>query len=328
MKNIIFFVRHFTERGTETSIFNYAKYNEEILNNKSYIVAFTENKIRKLGWDIFGRLSYDKFKNRFTVIEIDEIKDITNVIDELNIDYFYTQTGGDNDVYEFENKSIWKNCKTIKHCVFNTRVPESDYYISISNCINNNCGTSYPVLPLLVDLPKVEGDLRNELNIPKDAIVIGRYGGYYEFNISFVYQCIFNILQKNNNIYFLFMNTKPFGEHPRIIYLNPSTDLNYKSLFVNSCSAMIHARSMGETFGMAVGEFSLMNKPIITSNSGDNEHILILKDKANIYNSPDELNYIFENIATIISSRNDWNAYKDYNPYTIMELFNKLLLSS
>jgi hypothetical protein len=328
MKNIIFFVRHFTERGTETSIFNYAKYNEEILNNKSYIVAFTENKMRKLGWDRFGRLSYDKFKNRFTIIEIDEIKDISNVIDELNIDYFYTQTGGDNDIYEFENKLIWKNCKTIKHCVFNTLVPESDFYISISNCINTNCGTTYPVLPYIIDLPKVDGDLRNELNIPKDAIVIGRYGGYDEFNISFVYQCIFNILQKKNNIYFLFMNTKPFGEHPRIIHLNPSTDLTYKSLFVNTCSAMIHARSMGETFGAAVGEFSLMNKPIITSSSGDNEHILILKDKAIIYNSPDKLNYIFDNINSIIASRNDWNAYDDYNPYTIMKLFDELIISS
>ena len=40
--NIAFFVRHFTERGTEVAIYDYAKYNEEILKNNSYIVCFTE----------------------------------------------------------------------------------------------------------------------------------------------------------------------------------------------------------------------------------------------------------------------------------------------
>ena len=121
------------------------------------------------------------------------------------------------------------------------------------------------------------------------------------------------------------MNTKPFGEHPRIIYLPASTDLTYKSLFVNTCSAMIHARAIGETFGVAVGEFSFLNKPIITSTHGDKEHLRILKDKAIIYDSPEKLKYIFDNIGSIIASRNDWNAYADYNPHTIMKLFDTLI---
>ena len=328
MKNIIFFVRHFTERGTETSIFNYARYNEEILNNKSFIMAFTENKQKLLGWDSFGRLSYDKFKSRFQIIEINDILDISNIIDEHNIDFFYTQTGGDNDIYQFDNKLIWKNCKTIKHCVFNTKVPESDFYISISNCINKNCGTSFPVIPHIIDLPKIDEDLKNELNIPKDAIVIGRHGGNSEFNIHFVFQCIYNILQNDNNIYFLFMNTPKFYDHPRIIFLEASVDMVYKTKFINTCSAMIHARTMGETFGAAVGEFSLMNKPVITANCGDREHIDILKDKAILYNSPDELNHIFNNIRPIISSRTDWNAYSKYNPRDIMNLFDSLIFSN
>ena len=42
---------------------------------------------------------------------------------------------------------------------------------------------------------------------------------------------------------------------------------------------------MVETFGLAVAEFSVANKPIITyGNSKDNEHLRILKDKAIIYN--------------------------------------------
>ena len=34
--NIGFFVRHFNERGTEVASYDYAQYNELLLNNKSY----------------------------------------------------------------------------------------------------------------------------------------------------------------------------------------------------------------------------------------------------------------------------------------------------
>ena len=58
--NIAFFVRHFTERGTEVAIYDYAKYNEEILNNKSYIICFTPETQKKINFPP-ERYSYDKF---------------------------------------------------------------------------------------------------------------------------------------------------------------------------------------------------------------------------------------------------------------------------
>ena len=43
---------------------------------------------------------------------------------------------------------------------------------------------------------------------------------------------------------------------------------------------MLHARKDGETFGLAVAEFSVANKPIITyANSKDKEHLRILNNK-------------------------------------------------
>jgi hypothetical protein len=325
MKNIIFFIRHFTERGTETSIYNYAKYNEEILNNKSYIVSFTEKEQIRLGFPT-TRASYEKFKSRFEIFEINNIEEISNIIEKYKIDFFYTQTyGGPNDIYKFENKEIWKKCKTIKHCVYSTEFEESDYYISTSKFTNKKCNTNYNVLPLIVDLPNINDNLKKDLNIPENAIVIGRYGGFEEFNIQFVYNCIQRILEKNDNIYFLFMNTKNFYKHPRIIYLDMSVDMVYKTQFINSCNAMIHAQSLGETFGLAIGEFSLRNKPIITCNCGAKEHIEMLKDKAIIYNSEKDLNNIFDNIESIIISRNDWNAYQDYSPEKVMKLFDEII---
>ena len=92
---------------------------------------------------------------------------------------------------------------------------------------------------------------------------------------------------------------------------------------------MIHARSDGETFGLAVGEFSSLNKPIITCRSNlDNCHLEILGDKAIIFDSTDSLITILENIQTISNSRDDWNTYKEYTPEKVMIQFKDVFLSN
>ena len=209
--NVGFFVRHFTCRGTEVAIYDYAKYNEELLHNKSYIICFTQEKQFTMGFPN-ERVSYNKFSSRFPVIEINDISEMQNVTRDYSLSFFYTLTyGGANDIYQFENKNIWGSCKTIKHCVFDTTSPDAaDFYISISEKLNEKYGTSIPVIPHMVDLPNCEQDLRDDLNIPKDALVFGRYGGIGEFDISFVHEAIAEFLNMDSNAYFLFMSTDPF----------------------------------------------------------------------------------------------------------------------
>jgi len=349
--NIAFFIRHFTERGTEVAIYDYAKYNEDILNNKSYIVCFTERKQSQLGMSS-ERVSYDKFKQRFQIIEICDIGEMDYVIQQFNISYFYTLTHGcSNDIYQFENKNLWGKCKTIKHCVFDTRGQEGDFYIGISDFLNLKYNTTVPIIPHIVEFPTGSDNLRTELQIPQDAIVFGRYGGFTEFNLVMAHQAIIDFLNSDNNsesftnvtdsshspslllrfapnTWFIFMNTQKFYEHPRIIYLEKNVDLIFKTKFINTCNAMIHAREEGETFGLSIAEFSIKNKPVITCPSGDLEHIKILGDKAVLYRSKDELLNIFNNIENIIKNKDDWNAYRAYTPENVMQLFNELIFSS
>ena len=59
---------------------------------------------------------------------------------------------------------------------------------------------------------------------------------------------------------------------------------------MNSSDYMIHARSRGETFGLAIAEFSIRNKPVISySDSPEKAHLDILDDKCFKYSSRDEL---------------------------------------
>ncbi|AGE54133.1 hypothetical protein FK949_gp027 [Paramecium bursaria Chlorella virus NYs1] len=325
---VAFFLRCFTERGTEVSAYNYAHYNEVILGNKSIFVCFQQVYENPQCPEAIL-----KFSNRFPVIVIRDIFDMRAVIDHFGVTAFYTQTHGGPDWYNFENKELWKDVRTIKHAVFQTDFPESDRYCSISDMLNTKFGTDIPVVPYIVPKPtNIVDTLRDEFDIPRDAIVFGRIGADDQFDIPITHSAIAKHVEKNHNVYFFLMNTQKFtSDHPRIIHVDRTIDEDRKEKFINSCDAMIHARSGGETFGMAIAEFSIRNKPIITFNTTpgpqkDVEHIKILGDRAILYNTEAELLNIFENIKTIISTRDDWNAYNEFSPVNVMKLFKKTLL--
>jgi hypothetical protein len=272
--------------------------------------------------------SYDKFKNRFEIIEIEKVEDVTAIIDKYNINFFYDITHGIHDpTWKLDDKSIWKNCKTIKHAVFNTTGPEGDYYCCISEFLNKKFKTNVFCLPHIVDLPNSTSNLRDTLGIPKDAIVFGRYGGYDTFSIGGVYQVINDVAAACSNIYFLFMNTRPFCPNRKnIIHMEMTTSLDTKAQFINTCDAMIHARMDGETFGLSCGEFAIKNKNIISCPSGDRAHIEILQDKIILYNDARTLIDIFLNFNKYKKDMSD-NGYKKYTPEAVMKIFNTILTS-
>jgi glycosyltransferase involved in cell wall biosynthesis len=175
----------------------------------------------------------------------------------------------------------------------------------------------------MINLPKTDEKLAEN-----KFIVFGRYGGFNDFDIPYVHKAIKEILYERKDIFFLFANTAQFYIHPRILYLDTIIDPKEKVKFINSCDAMIHARVDGESFGLSVGEFSSCNKPIITTYGYYNNHIDILGNFAIIYNSKESLKEIFFNFEKIKNSRTDWNAYRDYTPEKVMEIFNQVYLKT
>jgi hypothetical protein len=310
--NIAFFTGAFTERGTEVALFAYAKYNEEILQNKSIIVyprSVTEKD------------TFDKFKNRFEMIEIEKVEDMEQVIPTRGIQVFYVLThGGSWDNRYAMKQDIWGDCSTLVQCVFDTTNPQGDHYLAISDTLNKKYNTSVPVIPHIVERSSTKANLREELGLGS-ATVFGRYGGYGQFDNAFAHEAIRQYLSKDPNAYFLFMNTEKFYTHPRILYLEKTIDVEYKEKFVNTCDAMIHARNLGETFGLSVAEFAIQNKPVITFRSSmDNAHLDILGKKAVIYDSVESLVEIFEQLPSIIPL-NDWTAYDEFTPERVMPMF-------
>ena len=308
MKKIAFHSNQFSLRGTEVALYNYAKYNEEILNNKSVIFTFPNSNMDAL----------DKFKNRFEV-QIRYWWEYESYLKENSFDFLYFTKMGNQDGYCLETTP------TLVHTVFRFNEPHGHKYFYISDWLAKDQGYSPEThsLPYICEkLPPPNENYREKLGISKDSTVFGCYAGTTEFNIEFVKESIRKIVNERDDIEFIFMNVNQFVDHPKVKFLPGSWDLQTKSSFVNACDAMIHARSGGETFGLAVSEFAMENKPVITYElSGERAHIEILGERGIYYRNAEEVYNILTNLKSYIKYNDYYLPYEDFSPEKIMNKF-------
>lgn len=308
MKTILFHENQLGYRGTSVALYDYAFYNQTILGNKSIVCVPASTK---------ELASLDKFRSICPIYiyqNLDELYSISH-------DIFYTIKYGFNDGILNPYK------KSCIHAVFPSCDPHGDVYAYVSKWLRDRHGPEYPYVPHMINLPSHDLNLRSQLNIPDLSMVFGWYGGN-NFEIDFARQAVMDAASANDNIYFIFMNQEPFCNLKNILFLHPNTDNNFKVAFINTCDAMIHARERGETFGLAIGEFSSKNKPIITyANSPERCHIDILGNKGFYYTDYQSLYSILTSLnkKDIISS--NWNCYQDYYPDTIMQQFNQVFIN-
>ena len=314
MVKIAFWDNCLCERGTTISLYDYAYYNKTLLGNES-IIMYNTRRIEN------NNMVIEKFKQHFTVIGVDNFEKVDPILLNEKCDVFYIIKGG-----EYEGQ-ISRVIKTVVHCVFNCRQPHGDVYSAIAPWVNDNNG-QYPVVPHMINLPKHNDNMRMELNIPEKAVVFGGYGGANNFSIDFARSVVYKIAMNNPNIYFLFANFHKFcQELPNIIHLPTCVDLYEKVKFINTTDAMLWARDEGEVMSLAMGEFSTFNKPIICMNIGYPGHVHLLGDKAIWYKDDDSLTNILLNFNPDVERTKNWNAYENYTPEKVMEIFKKVYLT-
>lgn len=311
--NIGFHSNQLGIRGTEVALYDYAFYNETILGNKSFIIS---DKNKDL-WTL------DKFIKIFDVFLYDKFSDVEDYVKSNNIEVTYFIKAGDID------GKILNSCKNAIHAVFPYNQPHGDSYMYVSEWLSllmTKNDQNY--VPHIIKLPDVDFNYREALNIPDDALVFGRHGGYKQFDIDWVKEEVCKFARNNSNVYFLFLNTEPFSyDLPNIIYLEPEYDINRKTAFINTCDAMIHARQEGETFGLAVGEFLHQNKPIISYKGGrDLNHLYLLKDKGLTYSNQSELREILNNFHSLTYGKFYKDLISEFAPENVMNIFKNRFL--
>jgi hypothetical protein len=310
LNNIMYIIFHSNQlgiRGTEIALYDMAHYNETILGNISYITAPKDSDMS----------AYEKFNTRFksNIFLYDKFSDVERFCIDKQINFSYLIKAGHND------GKLISGVKNLVHVVFDGSQPHGDEYLAVSKWLGDQYQIDY--MPHIVSLPESTEDYRSFLHIPKDAIVFGRHGGYDQFDVPYLSEAIYDAAKEGR--YFLLMNTARLKyDHPNIIYLDATTDLYTKAAFINTCDAMVHGRTEGETFGLAICEFLHQNKPIITNiNCRDRHHIELLGDKGYYYNSTDGLYNILINLE-----KKDYQVKSlvdQFKPEVVMEKFKQML---
>ena len=313
--NVAFWDNQLCERGTTTCLYDQAYYNQTILGNKSFVFYHKNNERN-------NEQIINKFKQQFVIHSLETFQEIDNYLLKYNITHIIiTKSGWGPDTYKISK--VAKNCI---YCVFDCRYPHGHVYSTISPWVDNY-KSQFPVVPYMINLPIHNRNMRQKLNLPEDVTIFGGYGGKKQFDIKFVQNVVYNIAKNNPNIYFLFANFNTFCPNlPNIIHLPMITDTEEKVEFINTCNAMLWGRSDGETYGLAIAEFSTLNKPIIAMDIGYRAHVHLLGEKAIWYSNEKNLTEILLNFNPEIESKKDWNAYKEYTPEKVIQIFKKTFL--
>lgn len=322
MKTVAFYQPFMNERGTCVAMYNYAHFNETLLSNKSiFIYDSLDSRNESMGLQMIrdrfplydikcADHPYDNYRTR--VEELDKILD--------GVDYFYVVKSGYNDGV------IPTKAKVLVHVVgmIDPKEAHGDVWAYCSKFSSDVCSAgSKPFVPYMVNLPENQENLRDQLGL-NGYTVIGRYGGIDTFDIWWVKNVIKDVLDNRDDIFFLFLNTPQFIDHNRVRFLDRIVDLNDKVKYINTIDCLLHARAVGETFGMVCAEVSSKNKPVMTlSTSPERNHIDILGDKGLYYK---DYNSLYDLLINFKPSNNTWNAYEEYTPEKVMDIFNKVFL--
>lgn len=306
-----FLINQLDNRGTGNAVFEYAYYNKEILDNESRIFTYQSGN-----HDIDAT---SKFSSTFSVIPIDVYTSAVNGVDVL-----YHIKSGTKDGLSFP-------VPYLVHAVFDVD-PHGDRYATVSEWMS--LAKNVPYVPHIIHLSNHEDDFREYLNIPSTAIVFGRHGGLDTFDISWAWEAINTNLKECDDTYYVFLNTEgpttALVDPSRVFFLEATASAYQKRKFLNTCDAMLHARSRGETFGIACGEFSFLGKPVITYyDSYEKAHLNELtKGKGDL--SADSYFYKNENdlamiLNTFTKGERFW-AYQEFTPENVMKKFNEVFL--
>jgi len=337
MVKIAFYSNVLNERGTTVALYDYAYYNEILLNNESIIITKSIKKCEENIYNYHNEDVLKLFSDKFKIFFIDKIEDLQNYANNCDIIYYITH-GKNNDF-------LPNNVKNVVHCVFDMSNPHGDVYAGVSESLAKKFKKTLFVPHMIGIQPSANknDNLRKILNIPDNATVFGRYGGFDTFNLKFAINIIYFFALLNPHIYFLFLDN--FFEYiPNIqnisnIIILDKIIITYelKNKFINTCDAYLECGTLGHSFGLSIGEFSVNNKPIITYTGKDkytyhtfwnNSHIDILGDKGIYYNNENEFYNILKTFNPKDYINKDMNCYKEYTPEKVMKKFKEVFIDS
>ncbi len=301
-------------------IYSYAHYLEEFFGHSAVIFYDQTNPNT-------SDLALEKFKRRFEIVGYERFADLDAFLERSAVDYLHMTKSGEIDGKLPSEVPAWI------HAVFpqTADAVHGQRYAFVSEWLSQACSNgAIPWVPGIIDFEALDGDMRDDLNIPRDAFVVGYHGGRDSFDIEFVQSALVEALTRRRDLYAIFMNVDAFAAHERLRFLPGTADHRRKSAFVSTCDAMLHARTRGETFGNSCAEFSACNRPVMTyALSRERSHIEILGEAALLYACRDEVLELLLQLDRSFVLNRSWDLYRDrFSPIKVMNRFKAVFLDN
>ena len=289
-------------RGTDKAIVDYAIGVQQELGHEA-VLLFPH-----------GQLQEGALKERAAhFAEIRPYSDLKAVTKDL--DACYVIKYGNNDGLELA-------CPQLVHAVFEANHPHGHKYAAISDWLGGRDGCEH-VVPHIV---RLDGFDYSSYLTDVHTVKIGCIGGADSFDLPWAQRALFMALNDREDLCFRSMGLAAFIDHPRATFYPAGTDV-YR--LITESDAMLHARSRGETFGLAVAEFGLCGCHIMTyADCGERAHIDHLDGDPGLFmyaNEEQLYNHLMSldknNIPFTTASR--WHRFSQKN---VMQVFNDVFL--
>ena len=316
MRMVAFHSNTMSLRGSENALWDYANFNETVLGNQSVICHPSELESAE-------NPTFAKWKARFPLLPYRTRNELSRRLKEKDVEVLYQIKPGPFDGFVIPGV---KNCI---HSMFLSDEFHGDSFAYVSRWASRvMTGRESSFIPHFV--PKLVSDrnLRGKLGIPIGAKVFGRHGAFDTFNIPFARRALEEHARNRPADHFVFLNTQPIRGTEKlknVHYLAPTIDPEEKAQFLATCDAMVHARWHGETFGLAVGEFATLGKPVITfGESRERAHLEMLGSTGLLYRNRMELRRILEDFQPHQAPGTEYDQHAD--PRLVMQVFHQTFL--
>lgn len=330
-------------RGSGSSEFDYADYMEKYLGASTALILC----------DYFKDASYqptvDRMRARFGVRVLEAAMPhrkwqgtaLQEALLRHNVTHLHVQIGGApwQNRFELGRLAGLKSTHLAVHAMFHGSHPYGNAFAKLDDTIDgaNTAVVPYLATPLSGADSKAGSEIRRGHGIRAADTVVCGYGGQTSFDIAFARETVCSLGGSSDsagpNLYFLFANFPKFCSNAssRVFFLPALATQAVKHGFVQACDAMLHARASGETFGLAVAEFNMMSRPVLTWNkSRGRAHINILGDEALLYSNASDLRSHLLDVASMKSRhhhRQARPAYEGYLPGPVMLRFCHVFFS-
>ena len=347
-----------SRRGTEVSSFDYMSGLKDMHGNYGYdydVVFLISQKILD---QLTGLADRENLSSSEPEVKIVFEKEFGNLIGyddfsararEVGCHMIYAQISGElaSSGRYYGDPSRPLRIPVAVHAVFQTNEPHGTIFASISRQLSLETGqlarckgnediyvdyiVDYKFDELVMNVEHMRISKRDELGIASDCLVLCRHGGYETFNIPFVRDNLVTIIDMLENVEVILMNTHPLEKgHSRIHEVQGDSSIEGKALYFAACDAMLHARMDGETFGLAVAEFSLRNKPVLTYDGilpgYARAHLGILQDRGLYYKDLSTLQALISSLVKNGIPTRDFNAYANYSRANILPKFERVFI--